>query len=143
MTSALMVQQSQIIAAERERVWRAITTPRHMTQWFGMDIDFARLAVGETMTFTYEGTPEPATITVVEAPERFAFEWTAEPGLAVTTLVTFVLEAVREGTRVTVTEQGFEALPDDVRDNRRDSNTNGWAIQLNNIARYLRETADV
>lgn len=53
------------------------------------------------------------------------------------TLVTFYLETVAEGTRLTVTETGFEALPEEVRQTPFARNSKGWRIQMNNIAEYL------
>lgn len=132
-------QRSIIIAADRDRVWQAITTPEQISQWFdsSMKWDF-RLAVGEMITFSANGeTLGSGTIAVVEPPERFAFRWTPEPGNPAETVVTFALEAVAEGTRVTITEAGFEALPDDVRQRRRSMNAEGWGIALNNLAAYL------
>jgi hypothetical protein len=46
-----------------------------------------------------------------------------------------VVAAVADGTRVTVTEA--------VRRARHDSNNEGWGIQLQNIAEYLRTTNHV
>jgi uncharacterized protein YndB with AHSA1/START domain len=133
--------RNTIIAADRERVWRAITSPEQISQWFdgSMTWDFA-LAAGASITLSMNGAHlGTATIAAVEPPERFAFRWTPEPGNPAETLVTFLLESVAEGTRVTVTEAGFEALPDDVRQRRRDMNGKGWDIALTHLAAYLRE----
>ena len=39
---------------------------------------------------------------------------------------TFLLEEENSGTRVTVTETGFEALPDDIRQQRYNSTAEGY-----------------
>jgi uncharacterized protein YndB with AHSA1/START domain len=140
MNSTLEIRRSVIVAADREKVWRAITPPEHFSKWFGDKVQFERLAVGEAMTF-FE--TETGTIAVVEPPERFGFYWPAEQGYSTETLVTFYLETVPEGTHITVTEQGFEALPEDVRHIPFDRNNKGWAIQMDNIAAYLRTADDV
>src|SRR5262245_4315398 len=104
MNSTMEIRRSVIVAADQEKVWQAITQPEHFSKWFGGQIQFERLAVGEAMTF-FE--TEAGTIAIVEPPERFGFYWTAEKGYPVETLVTFHLEAAPEGTRITVTETGF------------------------------------
>jgi uncharacterized protein YndB with AHSA1/START domain len=142
--SVYPVQRSAVIAVVRERVWRAITEPEQISQWFdgSMKWDF-RLAAGETIRLSVNGEHiGDATIAVVEPPERFAFRWMPEPGNPAESLVTFLLETVSEGTRVTVTEAGFEALPDNVRQRRRDMNAQGWGIALDNLSAYLRDGRD-
>ncbi len=141
MNSTMEIRRSVVVAADREKVWRAITRPEHFSKWFGDQVQFERLAAGEVMTFFEEDYP--GTIAAVEPPERFAFYWTAETGYPVETLVTFHLETVPEGTRITVTETGFEALPEDVRHIPFDRNNEGWGIQMNNIAAYLQTMDDV
>jgi len=41
---AVAITRSIVVAADRERVWRAITTPEQIAQWFE-PIRFERLAV--------------------------------------------------------------------------------------------------
>jgi len=53
--------------------------------------------------------------------------------------VTFQLEDVTDGTRITVTEEGFEALPAEVRSAQMENNTRGWKIVLDGIAADLKE----
>ena len=95
-------------------------------------------AAGEKMTFRYNGEVIGyGKVVTAEAPQRFAFHWTPEPGNPTLSLVTFVLEAVSEGTRVTITEAGFEALPEDVRKKRYEMNGEGWGITLDHLTAYL------
>jgi uncharacterized protein YndB with AHSA1/START domain len=141
MNSTMEIKRSVVVSADREKVWRVITRPEHFSTWFGGKIEFERLAVGEAIRFFDEAYP--GRIAVVEPPERFGFYWTAELGYDVETLVTFHLETVPEGTRVTVTETGFEALPAEVRQVPFERNSKGWDIQMNNIAEYLERVKDV
>ena len=53
------------------------------------------------------------------------------------TLVVFELEEVAEGTRVRVTESGFDQLPAARRAEAFRMNSNGWAQQLVNIERHV------
>jgi uncharacterized protein YndB with AHSA1/START domain len=136
----MKAERSIVIAADRERVWRALTTPEHISKWFdgSMRWEF-RLAVGETITLSMDDFTDVARIAVVEPPERFAFYWKAEQGNPLETLVTFKLETVPEGTRVTASEEGFEALPDDVRQKRYDMNAMGWGMALDSLAAYMQK----
>lgn len=53
------------------------------------------------------------------------------------TLVEFRLDAVPEGTRLTVTESGFERVPAHRRLRAFRMNDDGWASQLENVARHV------
>lgn len=130
---AVVLERRIVVKADRERVWRAITTPEHITKWFE-PIHFERLAVGEALTFSWNGE---GSIALVEPMDRFGFRWQIAPPHPVQTLVIFALETVPEGTRITVTEQGFEALPDEVRQARFKENTQGWEHMLGELIAYV------
>jgi hypothetical protein len=53
------------------------------------------------------------------------------------TLVAFELEEVPGGTRLTITESGFDALPLERRAKAFAENEGGWEAQLTLIAKYL------
>ena len=63
-------------------------------------------------------------------------DYSAEP----TTLVVFELEEVPEGTRLKVTESGFDRIPLARRSEAFRSSSAGWAEQVQNIARYVAPT---
>ncbi len=54
-----------------------------------------------------------------------------------TTLVVFELDEVAEGTRLKVTESGFDQIPLARRSDAFRMNSNGWAQQIQNIDRYV------
>jgi uncharacterized protein YndB with AHSA1/START domain len=78
-------------------------------------------------------------------PERlFSFRWhpyaidekvdyAKEP----TTLVEFRLDAVSEGTRLTVVESGFDRIPVKRRAEAYRMNEGGWAEQMENVKRHV------
>jgi hypothetical protein len=81
----------------------------------------------------------------MEAPRLFSYRWhpyaidpavdySGEPA----TLVEFRLEPTPSGTRLTVTETGFEALPAARRPDALRMNDSGWAAQMRNIAAHVR-----
>jgi hypothetical protein len=51
-------------------------------------------------------------------------------------LVEFLLEPIATGTKLTVTESGFDKVPEPRRSNVLRSNDGGWAEQVENIKRY-------
>ncbi len=53
------------------------------------------------------------------------------------TLVEFHLEAIATGNRLTVTESGFDAIPAARRDEAFRMNSQGWAIQVERIEKYV------
>ena len=53
------------------------------------------------------------------------------------TLVTMTLEEVPEGTRLTVVESGFDAIPAARRAEAFRMNSHGWGAQLENIANHV------
>ena len=54
-----------------------------------------------------------------------------------TTLVVFELEDVPEGTRLKVTESGFDRIPAARRAEAFRMNADGWAQQVENVARHV------
>ena len=54
-----------------------------------------------------------------------------------TTLVEFRLEAVAEGTRLTITESGFEGIPAHRRKRAFMMNEGGWSAQIENLRRHV------
>jgi len=140
---AVMIEQSVITSAPRKRVWRAITKPANLSKWLApLSVQFDNLAVGEVVTFTYEGGSNKGSIAIVEPIERFAFRWKAHPQYEIQTLVSFSLKELDEGTQITITETGFEALPTEARQARIDLNTRGWQQVLKSIAVDLSEDDD-
>ena len=78
-------------------------------------------------------------------PERLlSYRWhpyAIEPGVDYssepTTLVEFQLDEVAEGTRLTLTESGFDRIPLSRRAEAFRMNDGGWAEQMKNIARHV------
>jgi uncharacterized protein YndB with AHSA1/START domain len=78
-------------------------------------------------------------------PERyFSFRWIpygidadADPQNEPTTLVEFHLEAVPEGTLLTIVESGFDRVPAHRRERAFRMNEGGWAGQAENVRKYV------
>lgn len=153
------IERSIVINAPQSRVWQALTTPREFREWFGLapDGEFtpgARLrgiVVGSSVDHEVAKSQEPhlnrgfeMVIESLEPEHRFAYRW--HPGAAdpifdysnePMTLVEFTLEPVAGGTRVTVVESGFDALPPARRTEAVEGNREGWRIMMGVLQKYL------
>ncbi len=139
------------IAAPVEKVWDALTDYEKFGQWFCARIEqpfvVGQLSTGHMTYPGYEHYAWEARIVAIEPMTRFAYEWPAtggdkdllDSGVAVPewTLCEFVLESVDSGTKLTVTESGFENVPEPRRTNVMRSNDGGWAEQVRNIRDYV------
>lgn len=119
------------IDAPPEAVWPFLVGEEHVPRWLGcleyrkepghvfyMQPDADKRAAG-----SLEGATHCAVLALEEL-RRFAFSWYL-PGTPKTT-VEIVLEAHREGTRVTLTHSGWDRFePDQVRQ-IRDALASGW-----------------
>jgi uncharacterized protein YndB with AHSA1/START domain len=136
------------LKAPIERVWTAITDHEQFGQWFRARLD-GPFVLGQTSTgrITYPGAEHfkwRATVVRMEPPHLFAFTWPhpADPHAdsydgAPETLVEFRLERLGEGTRVTIVESGFEAVPAERRATALRENDGGWEEQTRNLRAHV------
>jgi uncharacterized protein YndB with AHSA1/START domain len=133
--------------ASKERVFQAISDPSQMVKWFPDSIE-GDIKKDERASFTFNGHGvAPVYIVAVEPNSYFAYRWVpgsiqdANVGKDIlerpTTLVEFRLEEVEGGTKVTVTESGFSAIPADVVEKAFAQNTQGWGFMLGRLEKYL------
>ena len=140
------IQKTMVLRAPRSRVWRALTDPAQFNEWFGVQLTDPFLPGARVQgPFTspgYDHLTMDITIAQVE-PERL-FSWRWHPGgdthidpAEPTTLVVFELEEVPEGTRLTVTETGFDRVPAARRSKAYRENDEGWSGQFESLQKYL------
>lgn len=140
------------LRAPVSRVWRALSDHREFGQWFRVKLDGpfmpGALSTGKMTYPGYEHYPWLAVVERIEHERLLAFRWhdfDEKSGVEVaeqaTTLVEFELEPIPGGTRLTITESGFEALPDHRRLEVLRGNTDGWNIQADNIAAHVTTSA--
>jgi|SRR5579863_6527091 len=152
------IERSVWIRAPRSRVWRALTDAREFSRWFGVEMDGPfQPGARVQMTCTQETAPctdeSPKGIVVfVEVQEMIAeekFSWRWHPGMPrpevdyarePTTLVEFRLEDHNGGTRVTVTESGFDRISLTRRAAVFGENEAGWEHQMKSVAEYVDRT---
>jgi uncharacterized protein YndB with AHSA1/START domain len=140
------IEQQVTIRAPRSRVWKALTTPSEVATWFHCTLSDKEFRVGETINgvSTYPGCEGKGfVLDIVEKVPEQRFSWRWSPGKAASndppTTVTFTLEEVAGGTRVTVTESGFDRISLERRAKAFDDNSNGWKIQMQNLADYAEQ----
>lgn len=157
------IEKVVTLKAPRERVWSAISDSRQFGRWFGAEVDGAfeagaRLAARIVPTEVdpevaklqepHVGTPFEIVVEEVEPMRLLSFRWhpySPDPEVVEDepmTLVRFELEAVPDGTRLTITESGFDALPSGRRAEAYEANEGGWEHQSRLIAKYLERTAE-
>ncbi len=144
------IEKTAVLKAPRARVWRGLTDAQEFGTWFRAIFtgSFAEGAVLRArITYPgYEHLTMEIRIVKMEPERYFAFRWhpnevdlTKDYSGEPTTLVEFTLEDVPEGTKLTVVESGFDALPPGRRDEAFRSNETGWIEQMQNIARHVHE----
>ena len=147
-TSTDRIEKQITLDAPRSRVWRALTEVEQFNAWFGVSLTtpFAPGAEvsGQIKVRGYEHLTMTIWIETMEPERFFSFRWhpyavepdvdySAEP----TTLVSFTLEDAGAGTRLTIVEAGFDAIPESRRAKAFTMNSNGWNGQAENIRKFL------
>ena len=144
------IQKTMILRAPRSKVWRALTDSAQFGEWFQARPEGpftpGRKVRGPITYPGYEHLTFEVTVEQME-PERL-FSWRWQPGgdpdidpAEPTTLVVFELEEIPEGTRLTVTESGFDQIPVARRSKAYRSNDAGWTGQMENIRKYVERKA--
>jgi uncharacterized protein YndB with AHSA1/START domain len=143
------IEREILIEAPAETVWRVITEPDQISQWFSDAAELDPRPGGEGMlTFADKATSQRMTVRLrVEAAEpfhRFVFRWDypegARPAEGNSLLVEFTLTAEGAGTRLRVTESGFVALqrPDQEKAAAYFSaHDKGWDVHLGDLRDYV------
>lgn len=137
------------LKASVDRVWRAVTDHHEFGEWFRVALE-KPFTVGEKTegNITHPGFEHmrlEVMVKTMDSNSLFAFTWCPVPdedGNAplggIETLVEFKLEAIESGTRLTIIESGFAALPSDAdRTEALHRNAEGWDIQTQNIAAHV------
>ncbi len=158
-SSSDRIEKKVLLEAPVERVWRAVSDAREFGSWFGAAFDGA-FAPGARLTGRivpttvdagvaasqkpHEGTRFEIVVERVEPMRRLSFRWhpyAVDPRVDYaqepTTLVTFELEEAPGGTRLTITESGFDAIPLARRAKAFEMNEQGWSGQARLIEKHL------
>lgn len=151
------IEKKVVLRAPRAKVWQAISDSRAFGTWFGVEFEGPFVAgakvhgkIAKTKVDPeiakhqepYVGMKCDIFVEQIEPERLFSFRWHpgADPNVdesSPTTLVTFELESVPEGTRLTITESGFDKLPLERRAKAFADNEGGWEAQTMLIGKYL------
>lgn len=153
------IQKIAVLAAPRERVWKAISEAKSFGAWFGVDFE-GEFKPGAHMTGKMRPTTVDAAVAKtqepyagmkfefwvdeIEPPSRIMFRWhpfaidpkvdySSEPK----TLIVFQLEDVEGGTKLTITESGFDQIPLHRRAEAFKMNEGGWQAQARLLEKFL------
>lgn len=142
------IEKSIDLNAPVARVWRAITDHHEFGEWFRVRLDapfeVGGISRGRITHPGYEHLPWQAKVQAMEPERLFSFTWPqydvdADVDYADQpwTLVEFRLEPTATGTRLWITESGFEALPEGARSTFMRRNDEGWAQQVLNVKAHV------
>jgi uncharacterized protein YndB with AHSA1/START domain len=140
------------LKAPVSRVWRALTDHRQFGEWFRVNLEGpfepGQTARGNITYPGYEYLKMEASVQKMEPERLFSFTWhpyAVDPktdySKEAPTLVEFTLEKAGEGTRLKVSETGFDKIPAPRREEAFQMNSGGWAEQLKNIESYVGKAA--
>jgi uncharacterized protein YndB with AHSA1/START domain len=143
----MTIEREIFIEAPVDVVWRAITEPDQIVQWFSDEADVELKDGYEgALIFTERGTKEPTvariTVQAFEPDRSFCYRWAYEPGVVPSegnsVLVEFVLIAETGGTRLRVVESGLDALDwsQEQKDDYVADHNRGWAKHIGDLSEY-------
>lgn len=153
------IRKQAVLRAPVERVWQAITDAGKFGEWFGVRFD-GPFEAGKRVTGKitptkvdrevaklqepHAGKPFEWVVESLQPESRAAFRWhpfAIDPKVDYSgepmTRIEFLLEDVDKGTRLTIVESGFDAIPAERRAEAFAANEGGWAHQLKLIEKYV------
>lgn len=139
--SELEVTQTVQVGATPERVWRALTDPAELRQWYapGCQWEIPTLAPGAGVRFFNSDTDiQGATITALIPGRRFALLWRPDAILPTSAiLTTYDMSATADGTVVTLRHSGYESVPVDQRAAWLEADRGAVPTILSALARHV------
>jgi uncharacterized protein YndB with AHSA1/START domain len=139
----LTIDRDILIEAPVEVVWRTITEPEQISQWFADRADLV-IEPGAHGNMEFGDQGGPVVVEVVDPPVRFSFRWNhprgEEPVAGNSMLVEFTLtQEGDERTRLRVVESGHELCdwPDAEKQRYADEHSDGWVEYLERLVTLL------
>ena len=135
------IEREVEIEAPVDVVWRTITEPDQITQWFAERVELELVPGGQGYLRFDAQHGGPIVVEVVEPPTRWSFRWNhpegAQPAPGNSVLVEFTLTASGpERTHLRVVESGHELLAwtDGEKERYANEHNGGWAGYLGRLA---------
>jgi uncharacterized protein YndB with AHSA1/START domain len=134
------VERSTWLGASRERVWLALTEPEQIMAWLVPSLPNVPMTRSENGSLTIHMGPmqmDVMRLETLDAPKRLVIR-TVPDGLIT---VHYTLEEKNNGTTLSVSVCGFEALPESTYLSSLSQTGVGWERALSNLEAYLVGTA--
>ncbi len=138
------IERETVIHAPVEVVWRTITEPEQISQWFADKVEL-EVKPGARGYLGFGEQGGPVVVETVDPPTRFSFRWNhptgEEPAAGNSLLVDFTLTGEGEHTRLRVVESGLNLLPwpDVDKHQYSEEHNGGWGEFLDRLTRLLAE----
>ena len=136
------IEKEVVIEAPLEVVWRLVTDPEQIRQWFADEAE-VELRVGGNGRLRFKsGDSYQLQVEALEPFRRFAFRWVQPEGSPArannTMLVEFMLEPEAGGTRLRVVESGFDTIDwsDAEKAKYAEGHSRGWQVILGRLRDY-------
>ena len=136
------IEREILIDAPVDVVWRIITEPEQIAQWFSQEAELETRPGGRGRLRFPSGQSYQLQIESLEPPHRFAFRWVQPEGSVVradnSLLVEFTLLPEAGATRLLVVESGFDAIDwsDPKKSKYVDEHSGGWSRALGRLAEH-------
>ena len=138
------IEKEILIEAPIDDVWRAVTEPEHIKQWFASECELD----GPAGRVSFEGGETYYLhVEAFEPPNRFAYRWLEERGETArpdnSMLVEFTLQAEHGHTRLRVVESGFDRVDwsDETKAKYAEDHSNGWELLIARLREYAPNAA--
>lgn len=143
-----MIRKEIEIKAPVSRVWAAISDSKQFGEWFKVSLEGPFVAgkkiYGKLRIPKYEHLTFEFQVHKIEPENLFSYYWhpyaveeNVDYSKETPTLVEFRLEAIPGGTKLIVTETGFDKIPKSRQALALRMNTEGWTIQVQNVKNYV------
>jgi uncharacterized protein YndB with AHSA1/START domain len=140
------IEKEILIEAPIDVVWRVVTEPAHITQWFAGTAELERRPGGEGRLAFERGETYFLQVETFEPPHRFAYRWLhdggAKPRPDNSMLVEFTLHEEAGMTRLRVVESGFDQVDwtDEEKARYAEGHTAGWSLIIGRLRDYAVRT---
>lgn len=133
----LAIERSIWVDAPRERVWQAITDPKQLQAWYSPTTPWLLSALevgGKFYVYNIETETEmyAEIIERLDPPHQLVTRTAAET----TQVTTWRLDEEKGGTRVTITNSGYELQSEGTRHQNVEQNAFGFGMALANLKAY-------
>ena len=141
-TIPAQIEKDILIDAPVDVVWRVVTEPHQIVQWFSEEAEIDVKPGGHGRLVFGSGESYELHVEAVEPPRRFAFRWVQPQGSIArpdnSMLVEFTLEPEGSRTRLRVVESGFDTVDwsDEKKARYIERHTDGWGLLLERLRDY-------